>query len=101
MSFMKTKMPLFNFIGMIAIGLVLLMQTCNNTSTEIYQMNQDFGAKVDSLENVISTLEEGQMTEQEVRDNMQEVMLDFLIYEDDLDKGKISLSDIKQKIEED
>ena len=31
---------------------------------------------------------------------MEKVMLEYLIYEDDLDKGKTSLSHIKNKIEE-
>ena len=31
---------------------------------------------------------------------MEKVMLNYLIYEDDLDKGKTSLSQIKNKLEE-
>ena len=38
-------------------------------------------------------------TKEEVKDAMKQVMFEYLIYEDDLDKGKISLSDIKNKIE--
>jgi uncharacterized protein YoxC len=34
-----------------------------------------------------------------VKQQMNEVMFDFLIYEDDFDKKKTSLSDIKQKIQ--
>jgi hypothetical protein len=37
----------------------------------------------------------------QVKNQMQRTMLDFLIYEDDLDKGKTSLSVIKDKIESD
>jgi hypothetical protein len=45
--------------------------------------------KVDSL--VIPTKED-------IRKEMNETMFNFLIYEDDFDKGKASLSDIKSKI---
>ena len=34
-----------------------------------------------------------------IKQQMNEVMFDFLIYEDDFDKKKTSLSDIKQKIQ--
>ena len=39
------------------------------------------------------------VTPKQVKDEMESTMLDFLIYEDDLDKGKTSLSEIKNKIE--
>jgi hypothetical protein len=35
---------------------------------------------------------------EEIRKEMNETMFNFLIYEDDFDKGKASLSDIKSKI---
>lgn len=41
------------------------------------------------------------LTEKQTKDIVQSVMLDFLIFEDDLDKGKTSLTDIKSKIEKD
>lgn len=51
--------------------------------------------KIDSLNAIILNF----ATEKQVRDQMEKTMLDFLIYEDDLDKGKTSLSEIKNKIE--
>jgi hypothetical protein len=51
--------------------------------------------KVDSLEKAVEVT----ATSKEVRDEMEKVMLDYLIYEDDIDKGKTSLSNIKNKIE--
>jgi outer membrane murein-binding lipoprotein Lpp len=51
--------------------------------------------KVDSLEKTVDVT----ATSKEVRDEMEKVMLDYLIYEDDIDKGKTSLSNIKNKIE--
>ena len=37
-------------------------------------------------------------TKEDIRNEMNETMFNFLIYEDDFDKGKASLSDIKSKI---
>ena len=51
--------------------------------------------KLDSLQNLVSKM----ATKKQVQDQMEIVMFNYLIYEDDLDKGKSSLSDIKNKIE--
>jgi hypothetical protein len=55
-------------------------------------------AKIDSLSNIISDLNDKTSSKKEIRDVLELVMLDYLIYEDDLDNGKISLSKIKDKI---
>tara|TARA_B100000287_G_C20614638_1_gene773506 strand:- start:1147 stop:1464 length:318 start_codon:yes stop_codon:yes gene_type:complete len=55
---------------------------------------------VDSLTNRLIILENNSVSSKEARDIMESVMLEYLIYEDDLDKGKISLSQIKNKIEQ-
>jgi hypothetical protein len=51
--------------------------------------------KIDSLNVAVSKF----ATEKQVRDQMEVTMLNYLIYEGDLDKGNTSLSDIKNKIE--
>jgi len=51
--------------------------------------------KIDSLNVAISKF----ATEKQVRDQMEITMLNYLIYEGDLDNGKTSVSDIKNKIE--
>ena len=56
-------------------------------------------AKMDSLSSVILDLKTHTATFKEVKDALEVVMLDYLIYEDDLDNGKTSLSKIKDKIE--
>jgi hypothetical protein len=40
------------------------------------------------------------VTKEEMKKEMRQVMYEFLIYEDDFDKGKVSLSDLKNKIED-
>lgn len=52
--------------------------------------------KLDSLQSKISSM----ATRKQVQDQMEIVMFNYLIYEDDLDKGRSSLSDVKNKIEE-
>jgi hypothetical protein len=52
-------------------------------------------SKLDSLTIAISRVS----TSKQVRDEMELTMFNYLIYEDDLDKGKTSLSEIKNKIE--
>lgn len=59
------------------------------------EITQIHTSGLDSLNTTVHTF----ATKDEVRDEMEQVMFEYLIYEDDLDKGKISLSDIKNKIE--
>ena len=47
--------------------------------------------KIDSMQNTM-------VTRDQVKYEMDQTMFNFLIYEDDFDKGKSSLSDIKNKI---
>ena len=71
------------------------------TSSKIKKTDKnidDVHVVIDSLTTELNLLKGQSFTKSELRDEMEEVMLDFLIYEDDLDKGKISLSQIKNKI---
>jgi len=62
--------------------------------------NQEYNvSRIDSLAGEISSLKMRSASKKEIREEMEKVMLDYLIYEDDLDRGKISLSEIKNKIE--
>jgi len=69
------------------------------TNKALESHNEVMVKTVDSLTTVITTLEDKVVGSKETRDIMEKVMLNYLIYEDDLDKGKISLSQIKDKIE--
>ena len=82
--------------GFILITLLLLIITFKGCSTNsnvssLRKENSKLKASVDSLNNVV-------VNEKEVRDVMEEIMLDFLIYEDELDNKKITVSQIKDKI---
>ena len=47
----------------------------------------------------ISALLDSSVTKKEMKHEMRQVMYEFLIFEDDFDKGKASLSDIQNKIQ--
>lgn len=88
-------------VATIAFLLLFLAKGCTNNKIsnleKQYQKNTDaLCKKVDSLSSIVSKM----ASEKQVRDQMERTMLDFLIYEDDLDKGKTSLSQVKNKIEQ-
>jgi hypothetical protein len=90
---MKTIEKIKNYSWAITLILVLfiLFRQCgvNRDIDRMEKSVKSINNKVDSL--VIPTKED-------VRKEMNETMINFLIYEDDFDKGKASLSDIKSKI---
>jgi len=90
---MKTIEKIKNYSWTITLILVLfiLFRQCgvNRDIDRMEKSVKSINNKVDSL--VIPTKED-------VRKEMNETMFNFLIYEDDFDKGKASLSDIKSKI---
>jgi hypothetical protein len=84
----------------IALALLLFGKGCTNSKISSLAKNYDKNSlvlekKIDSLNIKVSKM----ATEKQVRDQMEIIMFNYLIYEDDLDKGKSSLSDIKNKIE--
>jgi outer membrane murein-binding lipoprotein Lpp len=86
----------------LAVLFLLLFLGRGCTSTKITKTNQnvdDLHVTVDSLSNEISKLRDKTFNKTDLKNEMERVMLDFLIYEDDLDKGKTSLSEVKNKIE--
>jgi hypothetical protein len=92
-QFMKTIEKIKNYSWAITLVLVLfvLIRQCgvNRDIDRMEKSIKSINGKVDSL--VVPTKEE-------IRKEMNETMFNFLIYEDDFDKGKASLSDIKSKI---
>jgi len=91
---MKAIEKFKNYSWAITLFLILfvLVRQCgvNRDVDRIEKSVKSINNKVDSL--VIPTKED-------VRKEMNETMFNFLIYENDFDKGKASLSDIKSKID--
>lgn len=81
-------------IHFIVLGflVIVFLRQCgvNNDIDRIEKQTKQISAKLDS----INTL-----TKPEIRKEMREIMFEFLIYEDDFDKRKISLSEIKGKLD--
>ena len=90
---MKTIEKIKNYSWAITLVLVLfvLLRQCG-VNRDIDRMEKS----IKSINNKVNSLEIP--SKEEVRKEMNEIMFDFLIYEDDFDKGKASLSDIKSKI---
>jgi predicted transcriptional regulator len=92
---MKTleKIKEYSWVITLFLLLVIFMRQCG-TNRDIDRIEKNvkaINANVDSLQN-------SAISGEEVEKKMNKVMFDFLIYEDDFDKGKSSLSDIKSKI---
>jgi outer membrane murein-binding lipoprotein Lpp len=86
----------------LAVIFFLLFMGRGCTSIKISKVNTNVDSvemHVDSLEQKIVELEDKTISKKEMKDEFERTMLDFLIYEDDLDRGKTSLSAIKNKIE--
>lgn len=90
---MKTIEQIKNYSWAITLALTILIffRQCgvNRDIDRMEKSVKSINNRVDSL--VIPNKEE-------IRKEMNETMFNFLIYEDDFDKGKASLSDIKSKI---
>jgi hypothetical protein len=78
-----------NYI-MLALMAMLFLKQCglNSDLSKIKKENSKITGTLDSS-----------VTKQEMKKEMRQVMFEFLIYEEDFDKGRASLSDIKNKIE--
>ena len=90
---MKTIEKIKNYSWAITLVLVLfvLLRQCG-VNRDIDRMEKS----IKSINNKVNSLEIP--IKEDIRNEMNETMFNFLIYEDDFDKGKASLSDIKSKI---
>ena len=64
--------------------------------TKVDSLNRVISTKIDSLTRVISL----KPSVDQVNYEMEQTMYKFLISEEDLDKGRVSLSEIKNRIDE-
>lgn len=78
-------------IIVLAIAILTLFKSCGD-SRELNKLKKELETTNAKLENFA--------TKEEVEIISNKTMFDFLLYEDDIDKKKASLSDIKNKIDE-
>jgi len=78
---------------LLLLMLVILLRQCGirRDIDRIEKNVKTVTEKTDSIQNTM-------VTREQVKYEMNESMFNFLIYEDDFDKGRASLSDIKNKI---
>lgn len=81
-------------ITMVLLLLVLLRQCGVNRDIDRIEKN------VKNMNLVIDSINKKTPSKKEIREEMNQTMFNFLIYEDDFDKGRTSLSEIKSKINE-
>jgi low affinity Fe/Cu permease len=81
---------------LLLLMLVILLRQCGirRDIDRIEKNVKTVTEKTDSIQNTM-------VTREQVKYEMNESMFNFLIYEDDFDKGRASLSDIKNKINPD
>lgn len=82
----------------IVLLLVFSITQCNMNSN-MKSMKKDVTNRLDSLENVIVDMESKMANKEFVHKSNQNTMYEFLIFEDDIDKGKMSLSDVRLRLD--
>lgn len=93
---MKTILELVEKYGMlflVVLMTIMFFRTCSTTSA-VNRLEKDVNS-ISAVVNSGSTL-----TKSDVDSIVKYRLYDFLIFEEDLDRGKTSLSDIKIKISE-
>ena len=93
---MKNLEKIKNNSWWITLVLVLFisLRQCG-TNREISRIDKDLKVIRGSVDSIQGSL----VTKEDMDRTMNTTMFNFLIYEDDFDKGKTSLSEIKSKIE--
>ena len=78
---------------MLLLMLVILLRQCG-IKRDIDRIEKNVKTVTEKTDSIQNTM----VTREQVKYEMNESMFNFLIYEDDFDKGRASLSDIKNKI---
>lgn len=93
---MKTLEKIKNYSWLITILLLffVFLKQCG-VNREISRIDKEIKKITQSTDSIQGEL----ITRSEMDNALKQNMFNFLIYEDDFDKGKTSLSDIKSKIE--
>jgi hypothetical protein len=87
------KIKEYSWAITLILGILLFFKQCG-VSSDLEKIQKN----MKTITSNVDSLQKEQTSKTEIKQMMNEVMFDFLIYEDDFDKGKSSLSDIKSKI---
>ena len=91
-----------NIVLMVAFMVILFFRQCG-VSSDVSKMRKEIGyisEKTDKSSKSLDSLRNTLVSRDDIKNDMSKVMFEYLIFEDDLDKGKISLSDIKNRIKQ-
>ena len=93
---MKTleKIKEYSWAITLFLHLVVFLKQCG-VNREIDRIDKEIKKITQSTDSIQGSL----ITKDQMDNALKQNMFNFLIYEDDFDKGKTSLSDIKSKIE--
>lgn len=93
---MKTleKIKEYSWAITLFLLLVVFLKQCG-VNREISRIDKEIKKITQSTDSIQGSL----ITKDQMDNALKQNMFNFLIYEDDFDKGKTSLSDIKSKIE--
>lgn len=102
---MKTigKIKEYSWAIIMTILLLIYFQQCgrNRDISKINKSIKENSAYIDSTNEAIKNIVYIEpVSKEEIKYEMEQMMYQFLIYEDDIDKGRISLSAVKIKMEE-
>ena len=86
---------------MVGFMIILFFRQCgvNGDVSKMRKEIKELTSEVEGSRKSLDSLSNSLILKEDVRLEMRKVMFEYLIFEDDLDKGKISLSDVKNKIE--
>jgi hypothetical protein len=84
-------------VSTVVLLLLYLAKGC--THSRVAKLEKQYAEDSAKTQALLDSLRGTVASKKEVRDEMERTMFNYLIYEDDLDKGKSSLSDVKNKIE--
>lgn len=88
---------------LVFLVLIITMKTCGISSTTSDNSDQvkELNSKVDSLGQELKSFKENTASKEELDVMQDEMMYDFLLYEKELDDGKITLTQVKEETKAD
>ena len=85
----------------VVLLLITVFRTCGNTSKidDIKENTKENKNKIETLNDSIKKINNRTFSKKEMKYMQEQVMFRFLLYENEIDKNKITLPEIKEKID--
>jgi len=97
LEFFKTKGIVVLFI----LILIMFVRTCgmNSKFDKISKQNADLENKIDSMHRLNSTIYQKIINDKQMEELLEKKLFEFLLYEDDMDKGKTTPGQIRSRLD--